>query len=87
MPTFVVSAIIGILAFAGNYITGHSKDRVALRDRVITDAEKQCFPTDNSPKDCTVLNNLSEKVILKTVKVKTPLGTQVEIKPDTLEAK
>lgn len=87
MPTFVVSALIGILAFAGNYLTGHSKDRQATRDRLILDAEKQCFEGDVASRNCAPLNDITKKTIIKTVKVKTPIGTRVEVTPDTEEAK
>jgi len=83
----LIAALLSILAFAGTTISGKIHDRQTTRDRLITDAEKQCFEGDVANRNCTLLNELTKSTIIKTVKVKTPLGSRIEILPESTEAK
>ncbi|HWT40375.1 MAG TPA: hypothetical protein VN081_03875 [Dongiaceae bacterium] len=54
-----------VLAFLGTLITNHFHDTQATRDRMLQDAERQCFEVDASQRNCSVLNDVTRTNLLE----------------------
>lgn len=67
-------------------ISGHVKNKHALQERLITDAEKQCFEGPEEKRNCDPLNELTKKFIIRKVKVKSFTGSSVTVSPVSPES-
>lgn len=56
---------LGVLTYLGTLVNGHFHDTQTVRDRLLQDAEKQCFEVEATQRDCSVLNDVTRTGLLK----------------------